>query len=34
MKSEYGAKLLERKNLWGQNKYVRPRGVNVQIIEG
>jgi len=32
-KVEYNAKLLERKML-GQNKYVRPRWVNVQITKG
>ena len=34
MKSEFGVKLLEGKNLQGQNKYIRPRGVNVQITDG
>jgi hypothetical protein len=34
MKSEYSTKLLKRKTFVGQNKYVRPRQVNIQITEG
>jgi hypothetical protein len=35
MKSEYIVlNCWKEKQLWGQNEYVRPREVNIQITEG
>jgi hypothetical protein len=34
MKSEYSTQLLKTKTFVGQNEYVRPRQINIQITEG